>query len=122
MKILRFNENQDTFRPLKVEDKRIYYKIHVDNSFRKFEVALDKLGIRKMVKSYYDFDDTYINNIIENNIDVYVFIDFFKNRIGQDDYEICVTSDQPGRDIEKYINGGEVFSSDYEVAANKYNL
>jgi hypothetical protein len=79
-----------------------------------------------MVKRYYNFDDTYdytyIKNIIEDNIDVYVFIDFFKNRAHQDDYEICVTGDHPGMDIEKYINGGEVFTSDYEVAANKYNL
>jgi len=122
MKIKKFNESTDTFKPLKVEDKKIYYKIKVDNSFIKFEIALDKLGIKKMVMSHYDFDNTYIKDIIANNVYVYVFIDFFKNRLGQDTYEICVQDRIFDTEIKTYTNGGDVFVSDYELAAKKYNL
>jgi hypothetical protein len=119
MKIRRFNE-QDTYTPLtsfklSKEDK-IYYKLHVDNSIRKFEIALDKLGIKKMVYRFFEFDLDKYRNKIEDNSVIYILIDFFG-----DNYNLDLIVNDPKNDNDIKF-GGEVFVTDNEIDAKKYNI
>ena len=122
MKIRRFNE-QDTYTPLtsfKLSKKdKVYYKLNVDNSIRKFEIILDKLGIKKMVYRFFDFDLDKYRNKIEDNSVIYILIDFFG-----DDYDLDLIVDDPKNDNDSNIRkyGGEVFVDDLEVDAKKYNI
>ena len=123
MKIRRFNESQDTYTPLtsfKLSKKdKVYYKLNVDNSIRKFEIILDKLGIKKMVYRFFDFDLDKYRNKIEDNSVIYILIDFFG-----DDYDLDLIVDDPKNDNDSNIRkyGGEVFVDDLEVDAKKYNI
>jgi len=116
MKLRRFNE-QDTFTPLTSfklsKNDSVYYKLNVNNSIRKFEIILDKLGIKKMVYRFFDFDLDKYKKKIEDNSVIYILIDFFG-----DEYDLELITVEPKS--EKY--GGEVSAEDYEVRANKFNL
>lgn len=116
MKIKRFNESQDTFEPLKIDDEKVYYKIIVNNSVRIFDIALDKLELKKAVYRYYKYDINNFKNKIENNSIVYLNITFNKGKYAHIDFNI---SESP---FDSYINKGEIKVEDYELNAKKFNL
>lgn len=114
MKIKRFNENTSTFEPLKIDDEHVYYEIQVDNSFRKFELALDKIGIKKAFNRYYQFDIIgYFKSTVENNIVLFLNITIINGRL---DFNLMRTP-SPG-----YVNKGHIKVEDYELNANKFNV
>ena len=118
MRIKRFNENQDTFRPLKVEDERVYYKLHVDNSIRKFEIILDKLGIKKWLFREYGYDIENYRKYIENNSVIYLLIDFFDSDVKKNDSQIEIITDE---NLMNHLKNREDFLREYggEVFATK---
>lgn len=104
MKIKRFYE-QDTFLPVR-DQQRVYYKLHVDNSITNFEIILTKLEIKRMFDRYNNFDLEKYRQKIENNVIVYLVIDFFDKNKG---YNIQLVTDE--NQIDKNLNyGGEVFA------------
>ena len=118
MKIKRFYE-QETFIPLSRgndgPEDRIYYKLHIDNSFKKFEIILDKLGIKKMVYMEFGHDVDNYRKYVENNAVIYLLIDFFKSDVKNDDFQIEIVTDE--NDINSNddlfqgrLYGGEVFA------------
>jgi len=113
MKIKRFNEDSLPFKHLKSDDERVYYKIKVDNSIRKFDIALNKLGLKKAVYRYYGFNIEYFRYCIEDNIIIYLNITLNNSNM---EFNIL------GMPIEGYTNKGDVYVEDYELNANKYNL
>jgi len=124
--IKKYEDLINNFTPLD-DEKRIYYKIHVDNSIRKLEIALDKLGIKKMFYRFFDYESDYYKQKIENNAVIYLLIDFYINENGIADNNIEIVTDESEVD-PKYDNfhdrnyGGEIFVTDQDVESNKYNL
>lgn len=116
----------NNFIPLD-DEKRIYYKIHTNNSIRKLEIALDKLGIKKMFYRFFNHDSDIYKRTIENNAIIYLLIDFYTNKNGAIDNKIEIITDEVEVD-PKFYNfnnrkyGGEIFVTDQDVEANKYNL
>lgn len=115
-----------------------YYIIHIDGSFEKFEIALEKLGIR---------DDFFKDwNIINYNDLVYImqagdenkehlsknvtFLCIYKTIYNETHYLIRNTLKDLKdlfQDIDKkYFYSlkfkGEIFIEDYELNAKKYNI
>jgi len=103
MKIKRFYE-QDAFLPVR-DQQRVYYKLNVNNSITNFEIILTKLEIKRMFDRYNNFDLEKYRQKIENNVIVYLVIDFFDKNKG---YNIQLVTDE--NQIDKNLNyGGEVF-------------
>jgi len=103
-----FESKTDTFLPIPETTKsRIYYKIYVDKSIDKFNIALDKLGIKSV---FYDNLNTSLKKIVKNNIIYLVIIDNISFFI------------EKNFDLNGFVYCGEIYIDDYEVDSNKYNL
>ena len=113
----------------------IYYTLHIDGSWDKFLIALDKLGLREQFLNDWEIEDmsdlSDINAEYLKN-DTIVFLirndEFFYIRNTIDEY---YEKKYPGKIIlglssimkhEKVINGGDIYVEDWEVTSNKYNL
>jgi hypothetical protein len=113
MKIKKYYENSLTFEPLKVDDEFVYYELQVDNSIRKFELALDKIGVRNAFERYYNFDLNAYKWKIEKNIIIYLNITIEEKNI------MFNLLDEP---FTGYHYKGYVKIEDYELDSDKYNL
>ena len=105
------------FEKFEVQDK--YYKIFINGSLEKFEIALKKLGYYK--EFCYDWGiENYPDDISEENLEYF----------NKDVIFLCITQKFNKNEMnfllpDKIFNGkycGEIHIEDYEVGANKYNL
>ena len=130
-----FFKTNENFTPLSQHGdnstKRIYYKIYSYKSIQKFNIALDKLGIKNLFYKHYNEDE--LNDILEYDelVDgvVYLLIDFFDNGdpLFNDivDFEIITNDESVNPQYDNFYGrdyGGEIYIDDYELGANKYNL
>jgi len=114
MKIRRFNESENlTFKHLKADDEKVYYKIQVNNSIKRLDVALNKLGLKKAFYRYYEFDINKFDYLIADGVVVYLHIVLTGGNL------VFTISYNP---MPSYTNNGEVMVEDYEVDAIKYNV
>jgi len=109
MKYLKkFESKSESFEPIPIIHKfSIYYKIYVDKSIDKFDIALTKLGIKSF---FYDNYSGSLRKIIKNDIINLVIIDNFTFFI------------EKAFDLNSFDYYGEIHIDEYEVDSKKYNL
>lgn len=122
MKIKRFNES-------KITDCVKYYRLHIDASWEKFLIAIEKVGVS--VEDFFgnwditEFDDNIRDNQEYFKNDIIIFL-IEKSDDGSEDYYVRNNIiDELRRsfgDTSKFIYGGDIFVEDYEITAKKYNI
>jgi hypothetical protein len=97
-----------------------YYKIEVKKSIDRFNIALDKIGVRELF--YDDFNIRQFEYVIIKNDIIYFIID----AVDSIEYGYNFKIEEKFSNLKKFYDeinfGGVITIEDYEVAANKYNL
>jgi hypothetical protein len=119
-----------TYEGLDLKGK--YYKIHVRKSLERFDIALEKMGVKEMfyinwsLEKIEDIFDENQKTILDNDIIYFLIINDYTYLYRNSLYEINkVYQDiisSSGVIAKKLEYGGEIFVEDYEIDSRKYNL
>ena len=108
MKYIKLFESDD-FLPLpETKNFSIYYDIYSEKSVEKFDIALEKLGVKN---AFYD-NIFKLPKVVKKSGVCYLLID---------DWEFYVFDKIPTHH-DKWIYGGEIHISEYDLNVKKYNL
>ena len=116
------------FKIFESRERGKYYKLFIDKSIEKFELAIKKLGYYQefcydwgiddnfmyIMKNNNGVDETY--NLLINNDIIYLFV---RQHLTDNKKEFTI-NDNANYSKEEYC--GEVHIEDYELAADKYNI
>jgi hypothetical protein len=125
--------DKSSFKPIPINkhDVIIYYKLNIDKSVIKFNVALDKLGVKDFFYSnWINIDQQYEQTFFDEEMSkfdvIYLSvdygndtIDYFKNKPYND--TLLSLRDEDDRDVN-IIYGGEISIPDFYVDKEVYNL
>jgi len=110
-------------------DNLIYYTLHINGSWDKFLIALDKLGVRREqflndwnIEDISDLSSTNAEYFKKDTIVFLIKNQYFYIRNVIDDFYNNTGLGKILYNHEKLINGGDVYVEDWEVTSNKYNL
>lgn len=117
--IKNFNESSEN------ENIGKYYKIFIDGSLEKFEIALKKLGYYKQF--CYDWGiELYPEDIMPENLEYFendiVYLSVRKIPSPWQRMQFGVNNEWNTNYDDYYKYAGEVHIKDYEIMAKKYNL
>ena len=118
-KFEKFIPDEDGFT-LPEKDVIYFYEIYVEKSIDKFNVALEKLGVKKYFYNSYDNWKERLNfylRMVSDNDRIILIVDgnSFILENSYDELEFHYNFDE-------FTYGGKIKIKDYEVGVNKYNL